>query len=40
MQGGNKAHYDYDYCYNLIFFILCDVSSVVENYFQKILSPP
>ena len=39
MQGGNKAHYDYDYCHNF-FFILCDISSVVENYFQKILSPP
>ena len=23
-----------------IFFILCDISSLVENYFQKILSPP
>ena len=33
-----KAHYDYDYSYDLHFFILCDIWSTVENYFQKILS--
>ena len=37
---GGQAHYDYDYCYNLHFFILCDIWSTVENYFQKILRPP
>ena len=36
----NKAHYDYVYCYNLYFFILSDIWSAVENYFQKILNPP
>ena len=36
----NKAHYDYVYCYNLCFFILSDIWSAVENYFQKILNPP
>ena len=35
-----KAHYDYGYCYNLHFFIFCDISSAVENYFQKILRKP
>ena len=35
-----KAHYDYDYYYNLHFFILYDISSAVENYFQKIFRPP
>ena len=34
---GGKAHYDYDYW--LWFFIVCDIWSTVENYFQKILSP-
>ena len=38
--SGGKAHYDYDYCYNLHFFVLCDVSSAVENYFQKVFSLP
>ena len=31
-----KAHCNYDYCYNLHFFILRDIWSTVENYFQKI----
>ena len=39
LQGG-KAHYDYDYSFNLHFFHLCDVWSTVENYFQKIPRPP
>ena len=32
LQGG-KAHYDYNYCYNLLFFFLWDIWSTVENYF-------
>ena len=28
--------HDYDYYYNLYYF-LCDILSTVENYFQKIL---
>ena len=38
--SGGKAHYDYDYCYNLHFFVLCEISSAVENYFQKVFSLP
>ena len=31
---------DYGYCCNLLFFILCNILSLVENYFQEILNPP
>ena len=32
-------HIDYDYCYNLHFFILCGIWSTVENYFKRIVRP-
>ena len=35
-----KAHYEYYYCYHLHFLILCDISLIIENYFQKILMTP
>ena len=33
-------HIMIDYCFNLHFFILPDIWSTVQNYSQKILSPP
>ena len=35
-----STYFDYDYCFNLHFLILCDIWSTVENYFRKILSSP
>ena len=41
---GVKAHYDYDYSFNLhsfLSYVIFDQQlKTVENYFQKILSPP